>query len=143
MSEPIDMTTPITRPITRGELREELAAFPTRVELRQELAAFPTRVEMMAAFETWGGALHALVKDIRDDVKESILRELRAEVRAMRGDMAAVEARLTVELRRHTVASTEELTARIAIVDEKYRDLPARVSKLEDARASKPRGRRT
>jgi hypothetical protein len=43
------------------------------------------------------------------------------------------EQRLMAELGRYTKASEEELTTRVAVIDEKYADLPRRVKLLEGA----------
>jgi hypothetical protein len=43
----------------------------------------------------------------------------------------AAEARLSDELRRGTKASEEELTTRIRVIDDKYKDLPDRVARVE------------
>ncbi len=50
---------------------------------------------------------------------------------ATKVELAEMEARLMRELGAHTRASNEEMTAKVAILDEKYADLPARVSALE------------
>ena len=50
---------------------------------------------------------------------------------ATKVELAEMEARLMRELGAHTGASNEEMTAKVAILDEKYADLPARVSALE------------
>jgi hypothetical protein len=41
------------------------------------------------------------------------------------------EQRLLTELARHTRANYEEMSTQISIIDEKYTDLPPRVSRLE------------
>jgi hypothetical protein len=53
--------------------------------------------------------------------------------------MVEMERRLIAELGRHTKASAEELTTRIAVIDDKYADLPGRVKRLEGAVDLKPR----
>jgi hypothetical protein len=75
-----------------------------------------TRGELIEALDTWGGAL-------------------RAEMRGM-------EQRIIDELRRHTTASAEELRTQVSVVDEQYRDLPGRVTRLE-AKVFGPRKRAT
>jgi hypothetical protein len=42
-----------------------------------------------------------------------------------------MEQRLLAELARHTNASQESMSKEISVVDEKYADLPGRVSRLE------------
>jgi hypothetical protein len=41
------------------------------------------------------------------------------------------EQRLLTELARHTMASSENMSAQISVIDEKYADLPPRVGRLE------------
>jgi hypothetical protein len=55
----------------------------------------------------------------------------------LRGDMNAMEGRLMVELARASNANAEDLRTRINVVDERYRDLPARVTRLEAVRRRK------
>jgi hypothetical protein len=96
-----DMSTPVTR----GELREDLA----RLEVR-----FDHKLEM------WGGALLARIES-------SEKRTL--AVLAM--TIESLEKRLLVELARHVTAFQEAVSTQIAVVDEKYAELPARVGRLE------------
>ena len=58
-----------------------------------------------ARLELWGGALLARI--------------------------TASEQRLLAELARHTQAVHEAMAAQISVIDEKYNDLPPRVSRLE------------
>lgn len=44
---------------------------------------------------------------------------------------ASTEKRLLAELARHTRASHEEMSTQVSVIDEKYADLPTRVSRLE------------
>ena len=120
-----DMSTPVTR----GELHEELARFEARIEQRLERFehGLERRLEhrfeqleqkldqkLNAALEIWGGALLARI--------------------------AESEQRLLAELARHTRAVYESMTGQISGIDEKYVDLPPRVSRLEaEVFAPKPR----
>ena len=45
--------------------------------------------------------------------------------------IASSEQRLLTELARHTRAIQESMSTQISVVDDKYDDLPARVSQLE------------
>jgi DNA anti-recombination protein RmuC len=107
MLNPTDMSTPVTR----GELREEIAQLEARLDqkldhletrLDQKLDHLETRLKQTFAtkadLEIWGGALLE---------------------------------RLSTELARHTGASQEAMSTQISIVDEQYADLPARVTRLE------------
>lgn len=93
--DPNDMSTPVTR----GELRAELATFEQKLDQKLEI---------------WAGALRAHI--------------------------AESERRLLAELARHYKAIQEALSKQISVIDDKYRDLPARVRKLE-ARVFTPRRR--
>ena len=104
MRDSTDMSTPVTG--------GEFAQFEIRLE--QRLAQLATKAEITqlatkAELELWGGALLARVLERID----------------------RSEQRLLAELARHTRASAEDLSTQISVIDEKYADLPLRVSKLE------------
>ena len=83
--------------------RGEFAQFEIRLE--QRLAQLATKAEL----EIWGGALPARLLERID----------------------SSDQRLLAELARHTRASYEDMSTQISVIDEKYADLPPRVSKLE------------
>jgi hypothetical protein len=98
------------RPVTRRELKEELGKFEARLDAK--LDAKLDRVEAKAEFaridakiEAWGGAL---------------LARMDAMMIEMRADMA-----------RHTKAAMEWALEQFRAVDDKYADLPRRVTRLE------------
>jgi hypothetical protein len=109
----------MSAPVTRGELREELANLATKAELanlatKAELANLATKAELAnlatkVDLELWAGALLARMT-------ESIERS---------------EQRLLAELARHTNAIFESMAMQIRIIDDKYADLPARTNRLE------------
>lgn len=86
-----------------------------------------TRRELHEALETWAGAIISRL-------------ETTLERFALKQDLAAMEQRLMMELRRHTKASEIELAGRLVAVDQQYTDLPARVTRLE-AKVFAPRKR--
>ena len=112
MKDEMDMSAPVTR----GELRQELEHF--RQEFRQELKQeFATKQELEHAvsqlatkqeLEMWGGALLARLEPLQ-----------------------GMEQRLLAELARYTKASQESMSKEVSVIDEKYADLPGRVSRLE------------
>jgi hypothetical protein len=104
-----DMSTPVTR----GELRAELQ------QLEQKLAHLATKNEL----EIWGGGLLARIESTETRLIERIER---LEERSI-----LLEDRLLAELARHTKAICEEMSRRMSAIDEKYADLPSRVSSLE------------
>ena len=92
-------------------------------------------------------ATRADVKELRADlVQEMDEREARLVkfvvkaiedserrvVNALKVEISASERRLLAELGRHTKSSVEQLTGQLAAVDQKYQDLPERVTRLED-----------
>lgn len=102
----------MSTPVTRGELREELAHLEQRFDGKLEL---------------WGGPLLARI--------EAVSTHLEARIEAG-------EQRMLAELARHSGAILEAVSTQISVIDEKYADLPARVNRLEAAFARRrPRGR--
>lgn len=85
-----------------------------RDELKQELAQLATKTEL----EIWGGAL---------------LARIESGERRLIERLDLTEQRLHAELARHTAAVHESMSALLAASDEKYADLPGRVSWLETA----------
>jgi hypothetical protein len=117
MAKVVDMSAPVTR----GELREELAKLATKTEL--ELAKLATRTELELAklatrteLEVWGGALLARIESGEKRIGELIGR---------------TEQRLLDELARHTRANHEATLTLLAAIDDKYADLPERTRRLE------------
>jgi hypothetical protein len=108
--------TDMSTPVTRGELKEELANFELRLEqkLEQKLEEkFDQKLEL------WGGALL-----FRIAASERMIAELGQR-------MLASEQRILAELARHCGAMQESLSKQISVIDEKYSDLPRRVRRLE------------
>jgi hypothetical protein len=128
MIDSIDMSTPVTR----GELKAELEQFEIRLEQRLEdklERKLEDKLEdklerklerkLEDKFDQklglWGGALMARIDGLerRFDVFEGM------------------EQRLLAELARHARAIQESMSAQISAIDEKYADLPPRVTRLE------------
>ncbi len=115
MSDLTDMSTPVTRgDFAQFEIRLEqrLAQLATKADIaplatKADIAQLATKAEL----EIWGGALLARI-------------ETRIE---------CSEQRLLKELARHTKAIEEAMSTQISVIDEKYADLPARMSRLETA----------
>ena len=107
MTEPPDMSTPVTR----GELREELAGFEQRFEQKLD-QKFDHKLEI------WAGA---------------ILARMDMMFEGMTALVANSEQRLHEDLARHTRAIEESMRTLISGVDDKYVDLPERVTTLEQA----------
>jgi predicted nuclease with TOPRIM domain len=107
-----DMSTPVTR----GELRDELAHFERKFDaklddkLEQLERKFDDKLDQLERrvdhkFDLWGGALLARITES--------------------------ENRVIGELARHTQAVFESMTRQISAIDEKYSDLPGRMARLE------------
>ena len=163
MSESSEMDQPVTRRElredlanfpTKAELREELANFPTKAELREELANFPTKAELREEFATKAELreeLGSLKAELREELASKLdlqtmtrllLCEMDSRETRLRADMAAqfehFEHRIVTTLRddlaHHFRAAEESMRSQISALDEKYADLPGRVTALEARR---------
>jgi len=112
----------MSKPVTRGELVEDLESFDQKLDrkLDRKLDQYATKADL----EIWGGALSARIGGV-----ETRLDRVEAKVDGLYGELA-----------RHTQAILEAMSTQISVVDEKYADLPDRVSHLERD-ASRPRRR--
>jgi hypothetical protein len=79
---------------------------------REEIAQLATKAEL----EIWGGALLARI----ESGEQRLLKHIDSS-----------EQRLLVEVARHIRASQEEMSRQLSVIDEKYADLPSRMSRLE------------
>jgi crotonobetainyl-CoA:carnitine CoA-transferase CaiB-like acyl-CoA transferase len=129
-------------PVTRDQLREELARYPTRDELkeslREELARYPTRDELK---ETLRQELARY--PTRDELKETLRQELarfvtRDEFAELMRTMALQHDRLLasidglrVDIARSARAAAEEHRRELGVLDDRYRALPDRVTAVE------------
>jgi BMFP domain-containing protein YqiC len=115
-----DMSTPVTR----GELRDELAQLESRVD--DKLDRLERKFDNNLCL--WGEALAAQIRESAAQTAAQMAAQMAAQIRES-------EKRLLNELARHVQAVFESMTKMISVVDEKYNDLPARVARLEaDAR---------
>jgi hypothetical protein len=111
-------------PVTRRELREELAKYPTRTELHEALA-------------TWAGALEErIVTRITAHTTAEITKHIAASEERMTArigtEIAASEERMTAEIARHVTASEERIRADMHACFEPHDDVPERVTKVEE-----------
>jgi hypothetical protein len=109
-----------------------------------------TRREIIDALDNWAGAIIERVTTTLTTTLTTTFTTAMAAMEArlglritamgeamiameggLRGEMRAMEGRLMHELGRATRGSEEELTTRIKVVDEQYKDLPPRVQRLE------------
>lgn len=91
----------VTAAGTRDQLREELANHPTKTELREELAKVATKDDLA----TWAGALE---------------HRFHLALQAQSADLA-----------QHINAILAHARGEIAVLDDKDKDLPDRVTRLE------------
>lgn len=99
--------TDMSTPVTRGELRDELAQLENRIERKFDDKLGHLERKFDDKLDLWGGALLARITES--------------------------EKRMINELARHAQALFEAMTQQISIIDEKYNDIPARVTRLEAA----------
>lgn len=107
MSDEADME----RPVTRRELKEELGKFEGKVDAK--LARLDVKIDAV------GGALLSRM--------DAMMREMRAEMAEMRAEMAEMRA----DAARQAKAAMEWALDQFRAVDDKYADLPRRVTRLE------------
>jgi hypothetical protein len=89
---------------TKQELEHAVSQLATKQELEHAVSQLATKQEL----EWWGGALLARLEPFQ-----------------------GMEQRILAELGRHTNASQESMSKEISVIDEKYADLPGRVTRLE------------
>jgi hypothetical protein len=111
----------VTKDYLDERLDERLASFATKEDLDEQLERFATKedLERFATKENLEGSLRAIAKQI-EEIPGQILAELRTFV-------AGIQDQNRLELR---------------AVDDPYRDLPARVTRLEEAVFSPPAPKR-
>lgn len=108
-------------PVTRDQLREELARYPTHEDLREELARYPTRDELK---ETLRQEL------ARYPTRDELADFMRAIVLQHDRTLASIDG-LRVDIARSARAAAEEHRLELGVLDDRYRDLPDRVTTLE------------
>ena len=76
--------------------------------------------------------------ELRAEIEQLEIRlEQRLALMATKADLeiwaGALMERMSAEIARHTRAVQEEMRSQVAVIDDKYKDLPGRVSRLEAA----------
>jgi hypothetical protein len=143
------LTSEMAKPVTRGELKKELARLATKKDVSElRLATKKDVAELRLATKKDLAELRLDLGELRLETKKD-LSELRLEMKQdldeakmeLHGAIAMVlkhmDARFTqqsMELARHVNAILEEMRTMVKAVDEKYADLPERVSRLEAER---------
>jgi chaperonin cofactor prefoldin len=128
MADSGDMSTPVTR----GELREEIEHLEIRLDgLDIRLDGIDQKLERRLAEMATKADLAQLEAKMATKADLAQLATQMATNLDLWG--GALFERLLTELARHTKASQEALSTLISTIDDKYADLPARVSHLETA----------
>lgn len=105
-----------------------------------DMSAPITRGELHEALETWAGAIIAkLTADLTAKFTVAITEAIEANnvkltakfTEAIAASEQRMIHRMDVEIARHTKTSADDVVSRIAALFDPFRDLPARVSRLE------------
>jgi len=104
-----------------------------------------TRRELHDALGIFGGALRADIRaDIMHDINAHVVPNLRGAIMhdvvtqvvpdiitQVKALLKVLEDKLMTELRVQVHGSSDRFEERLSVIDDKYKDLPGRVSKLE------------
>jgi hypothetical protein len=132
--------TDMSSPVTRGELREELAQLESRIERRFDVKLDDKLGALERKFDDKLDHLERKIDDKLGGLERKFDSKLDLWGGALLARIAESEKRVVAELARHTQAVYESMTKQISVIDEKYRDLPGRVTGLEvDVHALKQR----
>jgi hypothetical protein len=130
----------MSSPVTRGELRDELAQLESRIDDKfdRRERTFDDKFDRQERklennLGLWGEALAAQIRELAVQSRASAvqIKELGVQIRELAVQIKESEKRVLNDLARHTQAVFESMTKEISVVDEKYNDLPARVTRLE------------
>jgi hypothetical protein len=130
----------LAAPVTRGELREELAV--VRHESAARFAAIDDKFaaiddkfaevdDRFASLDTksdvWFGALLSRVQQGENRMDRIEQRIEQSERRLLAHIDTTLVERLSAEFARHARTIQEEMRSQVSVIDEKYNDLPGRV----------------
>jgi hypothetical protein len=128
----------MSTPVTRGELREEIQRLDLRLDRLDQ--KFEQRLAEMATQMATKADLDRLDQKFEQRFAQMATKADLAQMATQMATKADLEIwggalleRLLTELARHTKASQEALSTQVSTFDDKYADLPARVSHLEAA----------
>jgi hypothetical protein len=127
MPEPDDMDPDLDKPATRRDLDT------TRKDLERVLEKHATKADLDATRKDLERVLEKYA------TKADLERAL--EKYATKSDLESLEQRVFAELAHHSLANREAIITEIRVLLEPYGDLPARVTRLEDAVFRPPRKR--
>ena len=138
----------MSTPVTRGELRAEIAHLEVRLEHKFE-QMLEEKLEQKLDQKLDQKLEEKLEKKLEEKLEQKLDQKLEQKLDqkldeklekrlahlATKADLeiwgGALLERLLTELARHTKAIQESMSIQISAVDDKYADLPARVSHLE------------
>ena len=120
--ENMDMSTPVTH----GELRDEIELLDQKFKQWLEAWAGALIPRMDASEQRLTRRIEAVELRIEDTEQRLTQRIDAVELR-----IEATGRQLSEERARHTGAILESMAMQIAVIDEKYADLPGRVHRLE------------
>jgi regulator of replication initiation timing len=125
---PVDMSNYITR--------IEFSSFEQRMD-RNFALVMDAVLNKLAELKTDVSELKTDVSELKTDVStlKTDVSTLKIEMTKLKIEMPAMEQRLTIELARHANAIQENVAVQISVIDEKYADMPGRMTALEQAQA--------
>lgn len=124
--------TDMSTPVTRGELREELDQRLAPLATKAELERFATKADLERFATKADLERYATKADLKAELERFATKDdLQIWGGALLERMTGLEQRLGLELARHVKAMQETLSKQVSVIDEKYADLPPRVSRLE------------
>ncbi len=120
------VSTDMSTPVTRGELREELEQLEIRIDRRfeqveQKLEGCATKADLEGC---------ATKADLERYATKADLERYATKLDLEAWGLALMD-RMQAEIARHFGAFQEWMSAQFAALDEKYTDLPGRVGRLE------------
>ena len=139
-----ELATEVAKLATKAELQEEVAKLATKAELREEVAKLATKAELHSALEIWAGALREELKADAQQREERMTATITATTTAtITATITAATASMTAtitaniaehvstELARHVGAFKEHTQTQISVIDDKYQDVPPRLANVE------------
>jgi hypothetical protein len=101
-----------------------------------------TKRELHEALEVWAGAIRAEMASLHSELRSELRSEVRSELGELRTEMATLRRDLAADVVSHIKAANEEMRAWMTAFDDRYRDLPPRVTRLESKVFAPKRRRR-
>ena len=142
MTEPAGMQATMTREEFAVAFERMLANARAYADKAcEELAArLSAQISAMVGIQV-GTELAAQFAEQNAKLRADLRSALRATEVRLQDQMVGMETRLSRDFATHARAITEEVTTRVAVLDEKYNDLPARVTRVEGDRPHPPPAR--